>query len=109
VSGCRSAGHPHCRAQKRNCRRPPVLVATCLLAGLSVGFATAAASTLGLSWDITDAANAYPRANDCGFDPRTAIEILDPKVDFGRYQRLVLVLPDHNCGWAGQAQVAPTS
>ena len=57
---------------------------------------------------ITDAANAYPRTNDCGFDPRAAIELVDPKVDFSRYQRLVLVLPDHNCGWAGQAQVAPT-
>ena len=64
---------------------------------------------LDLSWDITDAANAYPGGNDCSFDPRAAIELVDPKIDFSRYQRLVLVLPDHNCGWAGQAQVAPTS
>ena len=64
---------------------------------------------LDLSWDIADAANAYPGGKDCSFDPRAAIELVDPKIDFSRYQRLVLVLPEHNCGWAGQAQVAPTS
>jgi len=64
---------------------------------------------LDLSWDTTDAANAYPAGNDCSFDPRAAIGLVDPKVDFGRYSRLVLVLPEHNCGWAGQAQLAPTS
>jgi hypothetical protein len=134
------------------------VVVACLLAVLSVGFATAAASTdtrrdapasqptlgvqqllvvdaadageqtitnalkgsqslfrrysygkLGLSWDITGAANAYPDANDCSFDPRPAIKLVDPNVDFSRYQRLVLILPEHNCGWAGQAQLAPTS
>src|SRR5262249_31235864 len=42
-------------------------------------------------------------------DPRTAIELVDPRVDFSRYQRLVLILPDHACGWDGQSQLAPTS
>ena len=64
---------------------------------------------LDLSWEITDAANAYPSASDCSFDPRAAIKLVDPKIDFSRYKRLVLVLPEHNCGWAGQAQLAPTS
>jgi hypothetical protein len=64
---------------------------------------------LGLGWTIVEAASAYPAGGDCSFDPRTAIGLVDPEVDFTRYGRLVLVLPDHGCGWAGQSQLAPTS
>jgi Bacterial Ig domain/Gametolysin peptidase M11 len=61
---------------------------------------------LSLSWTIVTA-NAYPAG--CSYDARAAIDLVDPQVDFSRYDRLVLVLPDHNCGWAGQAQLAPTT
>src|SRR5262249_13776982 len=36
---------------------------------------------LGLSWTIVDAARAYPAGGDCSYDPRAAIELVDPKVD----------------------------